>query len=193
MGEEGRCEKIARRPRENAYVVNRDGESRCFTVNSSVEIESRLDSIDSPYFVWFLTRLRSSSFHFHLFCVTSRLRLKYSTSFLRQEDIKKKNCTSNSCETRCKMKSHRIRMVKSRYIYTHTYRQLCLNINLIAYMSGHIWEMRIYFDTCNNFFHYGIISEFVCICQKMRVGLIFRLELFRAYKTSIEILDSNLK
>jgi len=131
MGEEGRCEKIARRPRENAYVVNRDGESRCFTVNSSVEIESRLDSIDSPYFVWFLTRLRSSSFHFHLFCVTSRLRLKHSTSFLRQDIKKKKNCTSNSCETRCKMKSHRIRMVKSRYIYTHT-NSYVLNINLIA-------------------------------------------------------------
>lgn len=48
-GNARRCEKIARnrmarRPRENAYVVNRAGESRHFMVNSSVEIESRLDS-----------------------------------------------------------------------------------------------------------------------------------------------------
>lgn len=48
-GNANRCEKIvrnwmARRPRENAYVVNRDGESRRFMVNSSVEIESRRDS-----------------------------------------------------------------------------------------------------------------------------------------------------
>lgn len=54
-------------------------------------------------------------------------------------------------------------------------------------MSGHIWEMRIYFDTCNNFLHYGIISKFVCICQKMRVGLIFRLELFRANKIKLQL------
>lgn len=36
--------RVVRRPRENAYVVNRDGESRRFMVNSSVEIESRRDS-----------------------------------------------------------------------------------------------------------------------------------------------------
>jgi len=48
-GNASRCEKIARnrmarRPRENAYVINRDGESQRFMVNSSVEIESRFDS-----------------------------------------------------------------------------------------------------------------------------------------------------
>lgn len=44
MRENSEEQEMARRPRENAYVVNRDGLSRRFMVNSSVEIESRLDS-----------------------------------------------------------------------------------------------------------------------------------------------------
>lgn len=63
-----------RRPSENARAPlrNRDGESRRFTVDSSVEIESRLDS---RFVLLGLVSCRlvapcsrSSLFHIHLFC-----------------------------------------------------------------------------------------------------------------------------
>jgi len=110
-GNASRCEKIAwtritRRPRENAYVMNRN-------VSWWIHpLRLNLASIPgSSYFVRFLVRLWSSSFHFHLFYVTSRYietraSLQQSTPFNRRIFFTK---TSGTCEK--KMGLHRIRIV----------------------------------------------------------------------------------
>lgn len=118
-GNASRCEKIARnrtarRPRENAYVVNRDGESRRFMVNSSVEIESRRDSrfvlLRPISYSCACDHRRSTSTYFMLHLGT----LKHRRSSNRHPSIGKYFQQKRSIVVR-KMGSRRIGIMKPRY------------------------------------------------------------------------------
>lgn len=127
MQEEGRCEKIARRPREHAYVVNRDVSRWIHPLRLNLASIPQICLILFG-FLFACDHRRSTSTYFalHLSYVLST-RHRFSDTRIFSIKKKKKNCASNSCETRCKMKSYRIRMVKLRCSCRHTYIQTVMS------------------------------------------------------------------